>query len=195
MAAGAWAACLIAAVPAPALDFTLSTTTVEEDGFPREVSCFSYNATTTVSIQAPSTWKILATPAMLTMASPKAPGSEVRLEKSPFAPTVSFKEPDLTRYREYALAQAPAGSTEVRLTGETENPLPILDWTDYEYMIEYALYGQSYKRGVMFLNVDATTQLRVTVLSPPADFDRVRKSAFRLLQSWRPVAAAASPYR
>lgn len=186
---------LIAPLSARALDFTLSTTTVEEDGAVREVSSFAYDAATTVAIQAPATWKMLTTPATLTMVSSKLPGSEVRLEKSPFAPSAPFKEPDLARYREHALAQAPAGSTEVRLVGETEDALPIFDWTSREYILEYALYGQNYKRGVLFLNVDAKTQLRVTVLTSPADFDRVRKSAFRLLQSWRPSTSASPPRR
>lgn len=194
MAVGGVATWVVTVAPARALDFTLSTVTVEEDGLRSEVSSFAYDASTTVAIQAPSTWKFLTTPAILTMVSSKLPGSEVRLEKSPFTPEVAFKAPDLARYRDHALAQAPAGSTEVRLTGETEDPLPIFDWKDYEYILEYALYGQNYKRGVLFLNVDGKTQLRVTVVAPPADFDRVRKSAFRLLQSWRPLNAA-SPRR
>lgn len=190
MTAGALAAFLLGTLPASALDFTVLTRTVEEDGFPRPVSYFAYDATTTVTIQAPARWRILGTPATLTMVSPSLPGAEVRVEKSSFAPTVLFKPPDLERYHAYALAQAPAGSTEVRLTEEKENPLPIFDWTDREYVLEYALYGQNCKRSVLFINVDAATQLRVTAVGSPADFERVRKAVYSLLQSWRPSSSA-----
>lgn len=185
------AAFLAAAVPsAPALDFTLSTKTVQEDGYAREVSYFSWDAKTTVAIQPPPKWKILATPATMTMVSPNFPGSEVRIEKSPFEPGMQFKEPELGRYREQALAQAPAGSTEVRLTDEKADPLPIFDWTDREYVLEYALYALNYKRSVLYLNVDAATQLRVTAVGPLADFDRVHKAAHALLHTWQPAAVA-----
>ncbi len=187
--AGALATFLVAAPTAPALDFTLSTRTIEQDGFPREVSYFAYDAQTTVAIQVPARWKILTTPATLTLVSESMPGSEVRVEKSSFAPSAQFKEPDLTHYHDHALAQAPAGSTEVRLTAEKEDPLPIFNWTGREYVLEYALYGQNHKRSVLFLNVDATTQLRVTVVGSPTDFDRAHKAAYALLQSWRPTTS------
>lgn len=192
-AAGALVTFLLAASSASALDFTLSTRMVDEDGFPREVSSFAYDATTSVAIQVPPKWRILTTPATITMVSPSIASGEVEIEKSPFAASVPFKEPDLARYHEYALAQVPAGSTEVHLKEEKEEPLPIFDWIDREYVLEYVLYNVNYKRSILFVNMDAATQMRVMATALPDNFDQVHKAAYKLLQSWRPLTAPASP--
>ncbi len=182
-----------AAVPVRALDFTLSTKSVEEDGYPRQVSFFTYDARTSVIIRAPATWRITTTPDTLVMSSPVLPGAEVRLEKSLFAPAMPFQGEDLKRYRQAAQAQAPPGSTEVVVTGDKENPLPILDWTGHEFILEYAFYGQRFKRSVLFLNLDNVQQLRVTAVGAAADFDRVQQAAYKLMQSWQASSSVVEP--
>ena len=186
---------LLAAPPARALDFTLSTKTVEEDGYPSEVSYFKYDAQTTVAIRAPLRWQISGTPATLVLISQSFPTSEVRLEKSPFTPGVPFEDKGLERYRQHALAQVPPGSTEVLVTKEAWNPLPIYNWTDYEFLVEYTLFGQRLKRSVMFLNLDASQQLQVTAVGPDTDFGRVHKASLVLLQSWQASSSTAVPTR
>ncbi len=184
----------LTALPVHALDFTLSTKSVEEDGYPRQVSYFAYDAQTNVIIRAPAKWQITTTPTTMILTSPSLPGSEVRLEKSPFAPSLLFKEQDLERYRQHALTQAPPGSAEVLVTAEKENPLPIFDWTDHEFLVEYAFYGQRFKRSILFLNLDAAQQLRVTAVGLSADFDQVHRAAYALLQSWQATPSAVKPH-
>ena len=185
----------LTALPVRALDFTLSTKSIMEDGYPSQVSCFAYDEQTTVAIRAPAKWKISTTPATRVLTSPSVTGGEVRLEKSPFTPSVPFKDKDLERYRQHALTQAPPGSTELLVTADTGNPLPIFDWTDHEFFVEYTLYGQRFKRSVLFLNLDTAQQLRVTAVGRSADFEQIHEAAYALLHTWQALPSAAKPPR
>lgn len=181
-----------AARPARALDFTLSTKSVEEDGYPRDVSYFAYDEHTTVIIRAPARWQISSTSAALVMTSQDFSVSEVRLEKSPFTPGLPFKDQNLERYRQHALTQVPIGSTEVLVSADSENPLPIFDWTGHEFSIDYTFYGQRFKRAVLFLNLDATQQLRLNIVGPASDFDRIHKAAYALMHHWQASSSSVA---
>ena len=181
-----------APLPCRAFDFTLNSFKVEEDGFTHEESYFTRDARTNIGIRIPPQWTAAGAPAALSLTSPSAAGSSLRLEPSALTPAVTFLDAGLADYRKIVLAEVPAGSTEVRLTDEKANPLPIFHWTDHEFTVEFSLYGQRYVRSVVFINLDPKQQMRLTIVGLKADFARVHEAGYTLLQSWQemPVASA-----
>ncbi len=177
-----------------AFDFTLSTLKVEEDGFTHDQSYFSRDPRTNIGIRVPPLWLATGTPAALTLTLPAVTGSTLRLEPSAQTPATAFDDKGLDTYRKAVLAEIPPGAINIRLSGEKTNPLPIFHWTDHEFTMEYSLYGQLYTRSVLFVNLDARQQIRLSSIAPKTAFDQVHEAGFSLLQSWQdmPVTAATA---
>ncbi len=170
---------------ARALDFQLRTKQVQEDGFTRELTYFSGSETTRVLITLPRDWTPAATANSLTLAAPGTAGGTIRLEKSPLRPDVRFDEQGLTTYQRAMSTAVPAGAAQVRITGQQENPLPIMHWQSHEFTLSYDFFGQSFCRSVLFLNLDAKEQIICTISAPKAVFDAVHNTGFDLLRSWQ----------
>lgn len=166
-------------------DFRLYAGKVEEDGFTRDIAYFQNQDRTRVQINLPGGWTVAADAAALTLTSPTASGSLIRLENSRFAPDLPFKDKGLEAYRRQALSTLPEGATDTKMVEEHDNPLPIFHWKTYEFVLAYDFYGSSYQRSVLFLDMDAKEQLVVTALAAKPDHARVRSIALDLLRSWQ----------
>ena len=168
-----------------ALDFRLSSYTVEEDGFRHEQTFFRHDDKTNVLVSLPVGWDRAAEPASLTLTSAAQTDALIRLEKSPFTPDTPFKDQGLDAYRQRVLAGVPQGATEVRITGEHDEPLPVFHWKDYEFVVDYVFFGRTFRRSVVFVDLDAREQIMVTTLSPGSGYDQVRSVTFDVLRSWQ----------
>ena len=103
-------ALLLAGAPlARALDFQLNSSVVEEDGFKHEQPFFRNDDKTNVFVTLPPAWDRTAEPGSLTLTAPGETDSMVRVEKSPFAPDLPFKDPSLDTYRHRVLGTIPQG--------------------------------------------------------------------------------------
>lgn len=169
----------------PAFDFTLNTVRVEEDGFTRDQSYFTRDAQMKIGIRIPPQWTALGNANALVLTSNTFTECAVRLEPSGLTPATPFDEKGLEIYRKLILADAPAGATGVRFVEEKTNPLPIFHWIDHEFTLEYSLFGRLFTRGVIFINLDATQQMRLTAVGPKTTFGQVHDAGYQLLQSWQ----------
>ena len=178
-------ACIGGAWTVRALDFQLSSSTVEEDGFKHEQSFFHHDDKTDVLISLPAGWDRAAEPASLTLTSPTETDALIRLEKSPFAPDLAFKDKGLDTYRRRVLAAVPQGATETQIAEEHDEPLPIFRWKDYEFVVDYVFFGRAFRRSVVFVDLDAQEQIMVTTAAPKAGYDRIHSVALDVLRSWQ----------
>lgn len=185
---GGAALALLCAPAARALDFQLDSLYIDFDGFRTEQPYIRYDDANIVYLTLPrGSWSATGSAAALTLVSSKWPTAQVRLEKSasPAADT-DFKTPaDVEAYRKRALASAPQGATGVSLVVERDMPADFFHWRDYEFVVGYDFAGQSFRRGVMFLDLDAKQQMVVTYVALPADFEAVRGTALMVLRSWQ----------
>ncbi len=187
--AGAILALCLTTNPAYALDFRLHAATIEEDGFKREQTYFQNDAQTRVTIAPPAGWTREDDPASLTLTPPDLTHGMVRIERSSVGPAVTFQDAGLVAYRKRILADLPQGVTDVKQAAEIADPLPIFNWKSREFTMDYELFGQSYRRSVLFLNLNTKEQLMMTTVALTHDFDRVHTAGMDVLRSWQVLPA------
>ena len=181
-------AILVGGVPhAVALDFIIHTMSVEEDGFTKEQAYVSNDTRTNVLLSLPPRWNRVDEAASLTLTPADAHNSLVRLEKSSLAPDTPFSDKGLDTYRRRAQAGVPQGATDLQCAQERDNPLPIFSWKDHEFIFTYEFFGQSYRRSVLFIDLNAREQLMLTCVAPADQFERVHDAGLEMMRSWQVV--------
>ena len=179
----------LVAGPVRGLDFRLHATTVQEDGQPREQLSFRADAGTEVAIALPGGWARADDVGSLTLTPPRITNGMVRIERSALTPAVAFRDAGLDTYRQRVLAGIPQGAAEIKASGDADDPLPIFGWKSHEWTVDYDFFGQSYRRSVLFLNLNAREQLMLTTVSLRADFDPVHAAGLDVLRSWQVMPA------
>ncbi len=173
----------ISSASALALDFTPQYSESVQDGFPVRRLFFS-DKEQRVYLTVPKDWKVSGngqrgtfTPASLEQAS-------VAVENSPLSPQVQFDEKGLETYRKAAAEVVPQGATNVQVDFEKTNEFTLNGWTSFEMQFSYQLFGQSFSRSVLFVNMDKDAQLRMRVEARKENFDKVYPAARGILASW-----------
>ena len=180
---------LLLAVPCRALDFRLHEVKTEDDGFTHVHSCFRYDDRTEIMIDLPRHWSVTDDVSSISAVPPGGANTLLRIAKSPFPSNASFQKADLDAYRAQVLAGVPQGSVNVRVLEEKADPLPVFGWKDYQFTMAYDFFGQSFRRSVLFINLNPKEQLMVTVVAGQADFDKVYEASMDVMRSWSPVPA------
>ncbi len=168
-----------------ALDFQVHSLEVEEDGFKHEQSFLDNGDNSRVFISLPGGWDHSADSGALTLTSRTETDTMVRLEKSPFAPDLPFKDKALESYRKRVLAAVPQGATETQIAEEHDEPLPIFHWKSHEFVVDYIFFGRAFRRSMVFLDLNAREQLLVMTVAPRPGYDRAHGIAFDVLRSWQ----------
>ena len=177
-----------AVVPVRALDFQLHPVKVEEDGLTYDRAYFSGDEHTRVMIDPPHGWNVTSGPAFLAATPPNLADSLVRVEKSALTPDTLFRDRGLEVYHQRVLAAIPREAVNVRTVQEQADPLPVFHWKDYEWVMEYDCYGQTFRRSVMFVNLNAREQILLTTVAVRDHFDMVHQAGLDVLRSWSPMA-------
>lgn len=167
-----------------ALNFQLRHIQTLDDGAKVDHTCFQYDESTEVLLDLPKDWSTSSTAICVTSSPPSRPNDQIQLEKSLLTPDTSFQEKGLETYRQRSLAMIPRGAQNIHVVGEQADPLPIFGWKDYEFTVDYDFYGQTFRRGTFFINIDSKLQLVMTTTSAPDTFAAMHTAAFRVLRSW-----------
>ena len=175
-----------------ALNFQLRHVRILDDGVMTDHTCFQFDEHTEMLLDLPRRWNTSSTPTDVTSSPPDRPTDQFRLEKSAFTPDLPFQDKGLEAYRARLLATMPKGAQNVRVVSEQADPLPMFGWKDYEFVVDYDFYGQSFRRGTLFINVNPTLQLAMTTTSNADAFGDLRTASFRIMRSWCIVPAGSS---
>jgi hypothetical protein len=175
------------AVPAAALDFQLHTVSINEDGYMHKHSCFKYDERTDVMIDFPVGWSTTADAGSITSLPPHEANTSIFLQRSPLTPDTPFKDSGLDTYRKRATAMIPPGAVNLHVIKETAEPLPVFGWKDFEFEMTYDFFGATFRRSVLFVDVDASQQILTTVVAEQPNFDKVHAAAMDVMRSWCPV--------
>jgi hypothetical protein len=84
---------------------------------------------------------------------------------------------------ERVLNTLPPGSQPATLIKQEPNPLPFNNNTSYEVVISYRASGDTFQRGVLFVNT-ATSQLLFKLTAKKADFDALYRAFRSSIGTW-----------
>jgi hypothetical protein len=108
----------------------------------------------------------------------------MKIVKSPLTPEIGFDGQGLPRYRQAAQGNVPQGATEVALTEENPEVVPINEWHSHQYVFAYNFYGVAYRESVTFLCYSAKEQLMIVVTARPNDYARIYRRSYLVLNSF-----------
>lgn len=117
----------------------------------------------------------------------------MRLAKSRITPETAFDEKGLKSYRPAAQSYVPPQATDVRITEESSNAIPINKWTDHQFTLTYKLFGSPYRESVTFINYSPTEQIVFDVRSPEVDYDKTYSRSYHVLNSLSDLVGEQGP--
>lgn len=117
----------------------------------------------------------------------------MKLSKSKMAPQTAFDEKGLKLYRPAAQSYVPAQATEVLITEEKPDAVPINGWVSHQFILTYKLFGSPYRESVTFVNYSPTEQLVFDVRSPDTDYAKAYSRSYRVLNSLSDFAGEPGP--
>ena len=117
----------------------------------------------------------------------------MKLSKSRMTPQTAFDEKGLKLYRPAAQSYVPAQATDVQITEENSDAIPINGWVDHQFMLTYKLFGFPYRESVTFFNYSPAEQLVFDVRSPAADYEKTYSRSYRVLNSLSDFVGVPGP--
>ena len=166
------------------LDFRLDTVSVIEDGFSHQHSYFQGEAGNKTSIDLPYDWASVSDEQSISVSPRNLSNCEIRVSKSPLTPQTAFNESTLDIYRNSVKSLIPRDAVNLRIIEEKPSPLPVFNWKDYEFVASYNLYGELFKRSMIFISLNPKEQILVSAVSPDISYEFVHKTALELMFSW-----------
>lgn len=105
------------------------------------------------------------------------------IRRSRMGPQNPFDEQNLRTYRAAARELFPAMVNDVQLVEEKPNAISINEWTSYQFVFVYKVYGSVYRRTITFLNYSEREQFIVDVAAPAQEFDRIYARGYSVINS------------
>jgi hypothetical protein len=107
----------------------------------------------------------------------------MRLTRSGMKPETSFDEKNLELYRSAARGFVPGQATDVQITEERTDAIPINGWVNHQFVLSYKIFGAAYRQSVTFFNYSATEQLVFDVMSEANDYEKTYVRSYSVLNS------------
>jgi hypothetical protein len=117
----------------------------------------------------------------------------MKLSKSGMKPEVAFDEKNLKLYRAAAQTYVPPQATEVQISAENSDAIPINGWINHQFVLTYKLFGALYRESVTYFNYSATEQLVFDVRSTEADYAKTYSRSYRVLNSLSDFTGKTGP--
>ena len=118
---------------------------------------------------------------------PKVPDASFRMTRSPIGADRPMSEGSMEQYREAAKALVPSGVTDVVISEETTNPLPINRWVSQRFVITYLAGAAVMKQSVTFLNLNPETQVVLVTNASGKNFAEAAERSFQIIRTWHEV--------
>ena len=166
-------ACVTSQVNAAAINFTPTTGERVLEGivFPQLVF---HEEGRPITYEQPRGWKYSGGAARIRFTPPEFAQAQAEITQTQLAQPQSFDDATRKTLATQVLGSVPAGSQDIAIVAEEQNPLTIKGQPTYAVTVGFVLSGQSYRLGVIFLNLEKT-QLQFRVLARKGDFDQVNR--------------------
>jgi len=130
-----------------------------------------------ISYEQPRGWTYTGDSSRIRFIPPNVPQAFGEMAQAPLPTPQNFDEPTIKLLQERVLQSVPADSRDVIVVGAEKNPLMINQHETFEVTVAYQLYGEHYRRSMLFMNL-SDTQLMFSFVSRKTDFDKLHQ-AFR----------------
>jgi hypothetical protein len=117
----------------------------------------------------------------------------MKLSRSRMKPQIAFDEKNLNAYRAAAQSYAPPQATEVQISAESSDAIPINGWVNHQFVLSYKLFGTAYRESVTYFNYSSTEQLVFDVRSTEADYTKTYSRSYRVLNSLSDFSGKQGP--
>ncbi len=167
---------------AEALDFTLRQMNVASEGMSMS-SSYITDGDNKIMLRIPNSWKASDSPAALDLVPDQA-GSSVNITQVKTKDLLPLDAGSKQNLLKEVTAQIPGGAKKVEALPEVTDLLPIYKWTSVEFAHRYEFFGQTVRRGVLFVNMQPGRVVRVTITAPDKDFDNIHEQTRVMMYHW-----------
>ena len=137
-----------------------------------------------VTYQPPRGWAYSGGPSQLTLRPPGKTQAEATITKLPLSGEDRFDDESLKKLVMEASATLPQGSQNVIVLSQEKNPVKIGRKETFLVILSYNLFGQAYKRSVLFLN-RGKEQIRFQLVCHDSDFQELQRDFLASQFSWQ----------
>jgi hypothetical protein len=130
-----------------------------------------------ISYEQPRGWTYTGDSSRIRFIPPNLQQAFGEMAQAPLPTPQNFDEPTMKLLQERVVQSVPSDSRDVTVVAAEKNPLMINQHETFEVTIAYQLYGEQYRRSMLFMNL-SDTQLTFAFVSRKADFDKLHQ-AFR----------------
>ena len=130
----------------------------------------------------PGTWRALDSAEALEL-TPDVANSSVRLTRHQ-GKILTIDEAGGRQLLQQVIAQLPKDAKNVTSSPVEINPFPISNWTDLQATVSYELFGQTFRRSTMYVNMRPGRVVEFTLTALDADYEKLYRPARAVLASF-----------
>jgi len=130
-----------------------------------------------ISYEQPRGWTYTGDSSRIRFIPPNLQQAFGEMAQAPLPTPQNFDEPTMKLLQERVPQSVPPDSRDVSVVAAEKNPLMINQHDTFEVTVAYQLYGEQYRRSMLFMNLP-DTQLTFSFVSRKVDFDKLHQ-AFR----------------
>ena len=86
--------------------------------------------------------------------------------------------------RDSILATAPKEADRAEIVSESENPFPINGWKTHQFTLSYGLFGQTFKKQIVFVQLHQYQELQFIAHAPEKLFPSTTGAIKSILHNW-----------
>lgn len=145
-----------------------------------------------IFLDLPFRWEAAGSSSALVL-TPAGIPAKVELRTAPAMLPDPLKPEWIEAMKVAMVKAAPKDSLNARWLDDKVQPLGVNNWRTYETRMSYELFGTTYVRSALYIQLNPANCLEVTTLARESDFGTVRNGALTMLASWMmpPPAALA----
>jgi hypothetical protein len=130
-----------------------------------------------ISYEQPRGWTYSGDASRIKFIPPDVAQAFAEMAQIPLPGAQNFDEPTMKALQERVQQSLPSDSHDVTVVSAEKNPLMINQHETFEVTVAYQLYGEQFRRSVLFMNL-SDTQLTFSFVARKSDFDKLH-AAFR----------------
>ena len=165
------------------LDLKATMVKFEEDGIFMPKICLTATKSR-VLFSEPSGFTLAKDAPIFTLVSKEDRTATVSIQSSPRLILPLVDEAQRKAVRDSFAATAPKDADRVEIISEAESPFPINGWKTFQFTMSYGLFGQTFKRQLVFVQLHPFQELQFIAQAPDRLFPAATAAMNTVLRTW-----------
>lgn len=166
-----------------AVDFSPRYADILADGVAQH-SLYLQNGPLKAFLRLPPQWEIKGEAGALCLTSPQHGSARVDIRSSAVPLPAAPDEKWIKLMTPQLLKSLPAGAEKGAVLETKANPIQILSWKSFEFVLSYEIAGNKFLRSVCFITLHNQDNAEMVTGGGGSDFGPARAAGFSLLTSW-----------